>query len=136
MINKTIRIIIHIKEYEHYFKDYYFYFNEFDLFDRKNTKIINKFINPHKKCNNYEKHKENLYWEKEDDFNIKTNNYTINDNSSIGTISNGEQNGDNFAKNRIHSNKKHKLILEKDNSIDTEFKELINKIKRKRIVLL
>ena len=135
MTNKTKRryqnIIIHIKEYEHYFKDYYFYFNEFDLFDRKNTKIINKFINPHKKYNNNnEKYKENLYWEKEDDFNIKINNYTINDNSSTGTISNVEQHGDNFVKNRIHSNKKHKLIIEKDNSIDKEFKELINEIKK------
>ena len=39
-------------------------------------------------------------------------------------------NGNNFAKNRIHSNKKHKLIFKKDNSIDKEFKELINKIKK------
>jgi hypothetical protein len=134
LTNKTKRryqnIIIHIKEYQHYFKDYYFYFNEFDLFDRKNTKIINKFINPHKKYNNNEKNKDNLYWEKEDDINIKTNNYTNNDCSSTGTISNVEQHGDNVTKNRIHSNKKHKLIFEKDNSIDKEFKELIKEIKK------
>ena len=134
LTNKTKRryqnIIIHIKEYQHYFKDYYFYFNEFDLFDRKNTKIINKFINPHKKYNNNEKNKDNLYWEKEDDINIKTNNYTNNDCSSTGTISNVEQHGDNVTKNRIHSNKKHKLIFEKENSIDKEFKELIKEIKK------
>ena len=43
------KIILNRKQYEDSFKEYYFYFNEFDLFDRKNTKIVNKFINPHKK---------------------------------------------------------------------------------------
>ncbi len=127
------KIIIHKKEYEHNFQDYYFYFNEFDFFDRKNTKIINKFYNPHKKYTN-ENTVDNSYWEKEEDFNIKTNNYTMNDCSSTGTISNVEL-GDNYFKNRMCINKKHKVTFErekekeKDNSIDKEFKELIKQEK-------
>ena len=127
------KIIIHKKEYEHYFKDFYFYFNEFDLFDRKNTKIINKFINPHKIYNNNENITDNNYYDKEDDNNIKTINFTNNDFTSTGTI---ELHGENnVLKIRNHTNiKKQKLIPEKekdrdkdkDNSFDKEFKELIN----------
>ena len=122
------KIIIHKKEYEHYFKDFYFYFNEFDLFDRKNTKIINKFINPHKIYSNNENITDNNYLDKEDDNNIKTNNFTINDFTSTGTI---ELHGDTILKSRNHTNiKKQKIIFDKgkdkDNSFEKEFKELMN----------
>jgi serine/threonine protein kinase len=126
------KIIIHKKEYEHYFKDFYFYFNEFDFFDRKNTKIINKFINPHKIYNNNENITDNIYLDKEDDNNIKTINFTNNDFTSTGTI---ELHGDNILKSRNHANiKKQKIISDKekekvkdtDNSFDKEFKELMN----------
>ena len=122
-----------MKEYDSFFKDYYFYFNEFDLFDRKNTKIINKFINPHKKYYSSENinTNENMYWEKEkedeNNNNNKSNTFTYNDFNSTGTISNVEQHGDYFVlKKRIFSYKKPKIILDKDKSMDKEFKELLN----------
>ena len=119
------KIIIHKKEYEHYFKEYYFYFNEFDLFDRKNTKIINKFTNPHKIYNIGDDNNVDKYWEKEEENIIKTNNFTNNECSSTGTISNVEQHGDIvLLKNKIFR-KKPKIILEKDNSLDKEIKDLL-----------
>ena len=126
-------ISANMKEYDSFFKDYYFYFNEFDLFDRKNTKIINKFINPHKKYYSSENinTNENMYWEKEkedeNNNNNKSNTFTYNDFNSTGTISNVEQHGDYFVlKKRIFSYKKPKIILDKDKSMDKEFKELLN----------
>ena len=127
--NRYQKIIRNIKDYESFFKEYYFYFNEFDLFDRKNTKIINKFINPHKKYNNNENinTNENNFWEKEDENNNnKSNNFTNNDFDSTGTISNVEQHGEYFLlKNRVFSNRKPKIILDKDKSMEREFKELL-----------
>ena len=118
------KIIIHQKEFEHYFKDFYFYFNEFDLFDRKNSKISNKFFNPHIIYN--DEKNENSYWEKETE-NNKTNNFTNNECNSTGTISNVEQHGEYFIiKNKILLNKKAKVNYDKDNnSIEQEIKELL-----------
>ena len=120
------KIIKNKKEYEYNFKDYYFYFNEFDLFDRKNTKISNKFINPHKRYetdNNIINTNECNYLEKEDENNNKSNILTK---SSTETITNFEQHGDYiFIKNRIYSKKKSKIFLDKDKSMDKEFKELL-----------
>ena len=129
LTNRTKRryqkIMINMKEYDHYFKDFYFYYNEFDLFDRKNTKIINKFTNPHLIYCNDAKVKD-YYWEKDQESNIKTNIFTYNDLASTGTISNMDQLGDNIiTKHRINSNKKTKLIQDKENSIDKELKELL-----------
>ena len=122
------KIILHKKDYEHYFKDYYFYFNEFDLFDRKNTKIINRFINPYKIFTNSDDNNIDInLLDKEDDNIIKTNNFnfTNNDCSSTGTISNVEQHGDNIlSKNKIHINKKQKLLLDNNITIEKEIKEL------------
>ena len=126
------QILNNIKDYDLFFKDYYFYFNEFDLFDRKNTKIINKFIDPHKKYKNNENinTNENFYWEKEkedENNNNKSNIFTYNDFNTTGTISNVEQHGDYFVlKKRIFSNKNPKIILDKDKSMDREFKEVLN----------
>ena len=113
-----------MKEYEHYFKDFYFYFNEFDLFDRKNTKIINKFTNPHLIYCNDGKNKD-YYWEKEEESNIKSNIFTYNDLISTGTISNMDQLGENLlTKHRMNAIKKAKVVQDKENSIDKELKEL------------
>ena len=118
------KIIINMKEYEHYFKDFYFYFNEFDLFDRKNTKIINKFTNPHLIYCNDGKNKD-YYWEKEEESNIKSNIFTYNDLISTGTISNMDQLGENLlTKHRMNAIKKAKVVQDKENSIDKELKEL------------
>ena len=118
------KIIINMKEYEHYFKDFYFYFNEFDLFDRKNTKIINKFTNPHLIYCNDVKNKD-YYWEKEEESNIKSNIFTYNDLISTGTISNMDQLGENLlTKHRMNAIKKAKVVQDKENSIDKELKEL------------
>ena len=114
------------KEYDHLFKDYYFYFNEFDLFDRKNTKIINKFINPHKK---YQEKEELLmddiiFSDKTED-NNKVYNFSGIENETTGTLS-MEQRGDFFKKNKINSNKKKfKFIFDKDTVMDKENNELL-----------
>ena len=123
------KIIINKSDYEHRFKDYYFYFNEFDFFDRKNSKIINRFNNPHKIYNTSENTYDYNFWEKEDENNVRTNNFTYNDCSSTGTISNVEQHGDILLKNKIYINKKQKIISDKDNSIDRELKELMKEEK-------
>ena len=121
------KIILNRKQYEDSFKDYYFYFNEFDLFDRKNTKIVNKFINPHKKysdLNNDENNiNENNYFEIADENNNKSNILT---NASTGTITNVEHHADYFLlKNRIYSSKKLKIYLDKDKNMDKEVKDLL-----------
>ena len=121
------KIILNRKQYEDSFKDYYFYFNEFDLFDRKNTKIVNKFINPHKKysdLNNDENNiNENNYFEIADENNNKSNILT---NASTGTITNVEHHADYFLlKNRIYSSKKLKIYLDKDKYMDKEVKDLL-----------
>ena len=119
-------IILHKKDYEHHFKNYYFYLNEFDLFDRKNTKITNQFINPYKKYKIGDENNNDInFMEKVDENIIKTNNNTNNEYDSTGTISNVEQHGDNFVtKNKICIIKKPKKKLDKDISIDKEIKEL------------
>ena len=61
--------------------------------------------------------------EKEDENNNKSNILTK---SSTETITNFEQHGDYiFIKNRIYSKKKSKIFLDKDKSMDKEFKELL-----------
>ena len=112
------------KEYDHFFKDYYFYFNEFDLFDRKNTQIKNKFINPHKKYNENEDFitDDIIFFEKTEE-NIKANNYSGIENETTGTIS-MEQRGDFLMKNKI-SLKKKKIMFDKDAVMDKENNELL-----------
>ena len=111
------------KEYEHFFEDYYFYFNEFDLFDRKNTQIKNKFINPHKKyIENEEFRMDDLvFFENTED--NKRNNLSGIENETTGTLS-MEQRGDLFLKKKIILNKK-KLFFDKDIIMDKENSELI-----------
>ena len=122
------KIIKNIEENNYNFKEYYFYFNEFDLFDRKNTKITNKFINPHKK---YENENENnkfisneyKFSEKDGENDNKINAFTK---SSIGAKTNVENHQDYIIlENRIYSNKKAKIFLDKDKCMDKEFKELL-----------
>jgi predicted RNA-binding protein len=112
------------KEYDQFFKDYYFYFNEFDLFDRKNTQIKNKFINPHKKYNENEEFimDDMIFFEKTEE-NIKGNNFSGIENETTGTIS-MEQRGDLLMKNKI-SLKKKKIIFDKDAVMDKENNELL-----------
>ena len=104
LTNKTklryLKINQNKKEYEHFFKDYYFYFNEFDLFDRKNTKIKNKFINPHKKYNENEDFlmDDMIFFEKTEE-NIKNINLSGIENDTTGTIS-LELKGEQFMKNK------------------------------------
>ena len=111
------------KKYEHLFKDYYFYFNEFDLFDRKNTKMKNKFINPHKK---YIEDEDNLMddliiFEKTEE--NRRNNFSGIENETTGTIS-MEQRGDLFMRNKINLNKK-KIFFDKDSVMDKENNEIL-----------
>ena len=112
------------KEYDHFFKDYYFYFNEFDLFDRKNTQIKNKFINPHKKYNENEDFiTDDIKLFEKTEENIKANNYSGIENETTGTIS-MEQRGDFLMKNKI-SLKKKKIMFDKDAVMDKENNELL-----------
>ena len=101
------------KEYDHFFQDYYFYFNEFDLYDRKNTKIKNKFINPHKKFNENDEFllDDIIFFEKTEEI----------ENETTGTLST-EQKGELFIKNRIN---KKKIIFDKDEIMDKENNEII-----------
>ena len=101
------------KEYDHFFQDYYFYFNEFDLYDRKNTKIKNKFINPHKKYNENDEFllDDIIFFEKTEEI----------ENETTGTLST-EQKGELFIKNRIN---KKKIIFDKDEIMDKENNEII-----------
>ena len=101
------------KEYDHFFQDYYFYFNEFDLYDRKNTKIKNKFINPHKKYNENDEFllDDIIFLEKTEEI----------ENETTGTLST-EQKGELFIKNRIN---KKKIIFDKDEIMDKENNEII-----------
>ena len=130
LTNKTRKryqkILTNIKEYEHIFKEYYFYFNESDLFDRKNTKKVNNFINPHKiyeKDNNLIISDALYEVEKDEEINNKSNILT---NTSTGTITNLQQQRNYLLiKNRINSNKKAKIFLDKDKSMDKEFKDLL-----------
>ena len=128
LTNKTkmryVKISQNKKEYEQFFKDYYFYFNEFDLFDRKNTKIKNKFINPHK---NYNENEDFIiddlnFFEKTED-NFKGNNFSGIENETTGTIS-LEQRGDLFMKNKISLSQK-KIVFDKDLQMDKENSELL-----------
>ena len=128
LTNKTkmryVKISQNKKEYEQFFKDYYFYFNEFDLFDRKNTKIKNKFINPHK---NYNENEDFIiddlnFFEKTED-NFKGNNFSGIENETTGTIS-LEQRGDLFMKNKISLSQK-KSVFDKDLQMDKENSELL-----------
>ena len=43
------KIMLNNVENINYFQNYFFYFNEFDLFDKKNTNVPDKFFNIHKK---------------------------------------------------------------------------------------
>ena len=128
LTNKTkmryVKISQNKKEYEQFFKDYYFYFNEFDLFDRKNTKIKNKFINPHK---NYNENEDFIiddlnFFEKTED-NFKGNNFSGIENETTGTIS-LEQRGDLFMKDKISLSQK-KSVFDKDLQMDKENSELL-----------
>ena len=127
LTNKTklryLKINQNKKEYEHFFKDYYFYFNEFDLFDRKNTKIKNKFINPHKKYNENEDFlmDDMIFFEKTEE-NIKNINLSGIENDTTGTIS-YEQKGEQFMKNKILLKKK--IHFDKDSMMDKENDEML-----------
>ena len=101
------------KEYDHFFQDYYFYFNEFDLYDRKNTKIKNKFINPHKKYNENDEFllDDIIFFEKTEEI----------ENETTGTLST-EQKGELFIKNRIN---KKKIIFDKYEIMDKENNEIL-----------
>ena len=127
LTNKTkmryLKINKNKKEYDQYFKDYYFYFNEFDLFDRKNTKIKNKFINPHKKYNENEEFLiDDLIFFQKSEVNNRGNNFSGIENETTGTIS-MEQRGDLFM-NKINLHKK-KFIFDKDIIMDKENNELL-----------
>ena len=127
LTNKTklryLKINQNKKEYEHFFKDYYFYFNEFDLFDRKNTKIKNKFINPHKKYNENEDFlmDDMIFFEKTEE-NIKNINLSGIENDTTGTIS-LELKGEQFMKNKILLKKK--IHFDKDSMMDKENDEML-----------
>ena len=111
------------KEYEYLFKDYYFYFNEFDLFDRKNTKMKNKFINPHKKYIEDEEYllEDLILFEKTEE--NRRNNFSGIENETTGTIS-MEQRGDLFMRNKNNLNKK-RFFFDKDSVMDKENNEIL-----------
>ena len=128
LTNKTkmryLKISQNIKEYEHFFKDYYFYYNEFDLFDRKNTKIKNKFVNPHKKYNENDDFimDDLIFFEKTEE-NIKGNNFSGIENESTVTFS-LEQRGDLLKKNKSNINLR-KFFFDKDSLMDKENSEIL-----------
>jgi hypothetical protein len=121
---RYLKISQNIKEYEHFFKDYYFYYNEFDLFDRKNTKIKNKFVNPHKKYNENDDFimDDLIFFEKTEE-NIKGNNFSGIENESTVTFS-LEQRGDLLKKNKSNINLR-KFFFDKDSLMDKENSEIL-----------
>ena len=124
LTNKTkvryLNISKNKKEYQSVFKDYYFYFNEFDLFDRKNTKIINKFINPHKKyCESEEFNLDDIiFFRKNED--TRGGNFSNVEYDTTRTMS-MEQRGEHFFKKKI----KKKIIFDKDTVMDKENTEIL-----------
>ena len=124
LTNKTkvryLNISKNKKEYQSVFKDYYFYFNEFDLFDRKNTKIINKFINPHKKyCESEEFNLDDIiFFRKNED--TREGNFSNVEYDTTLTMS-MEQRGEHFFKKKI----KKKIIFDKDTVMDKENTEIL-----------
>ena len=130
LTNKTkmryLKINKNKKEYEHLFKDYYFYFNEFDLFDRKNTKIKNKFINPHKIYNENDDFlmDDMIFFEKTEENNKYNNNNNLSgiENETTGTTSMEQR--ELIIKNKTNLNKK-KFFFDKDSVMDKENNEII-----------
>ena len=124
LTNKTkiryLNISRNKKEYQHIFKDYYFYFNEFDLFDRKNTQIINKFTNPHKNyCESEEFNMDDIIFFGKNEEN-KGYNFSNVEYDTTGTLS-MEQRGEPFFKNKI----KKKIVFDKDTMMDKENTEIL-----------
>ena len=114
--NRYLNIILYKKDFEICFKNYYFYFNEFDLFDRKNTQIKNKFINPHiNYIENNDINTDDTFFNNDNKNNNNINKdvlNSINDYSSTGTISVGKKG-------------KKQILFYKDSFMDKENKELL-----------
>ena len=106
--NRYLNLKLYKEDFETYFKNYYFYFNEFDLFDRKNTEIINKFKNPHR------------YYNEKNDNDSKNkyeSNISIDDYDSTDILS--------FANTGKIIFGTKKICFDKDNIMDIENNELL-----------
>ena len=149
------KIMLNNIENINYFQNYFFYFNEFDFFDKKNTNINDKFFNIHKK---YVDNINNMDYDTNETIennNNNTNNEgvfsTVMEEDTTGALSNIEKhsyikklNKNNFNKNKIIKNdlydkeKESKLLKEINELFQEDFKENkdVNENKNKKINMI